>query len=158
TAMGFFARRCIDANLGQFDGAQSQTAKVAAARGSAIGSVAAVAIRRGVTEQHIWGLAPRMPQADRGSQGGQKAAELKGKRPNATGAGGGSSAWRMGREALMAAGLSVDAAQFIAARTAGRLPGLVAGHIEAVALHPEEEYLAGKQKPGLNVLVRVVEL
>src|SRR4029453_7647150 len=63
-----------------------------------------------------------------------------------------------GREVLKTAGLTVDEAQFISSPTAGRLPGLVAGQIDAVALHPEDEYLAKKQKPGLNVLVRLAEL
>ena len=34
-ALGFFAKRCIDANIVQFEGGQSQTANVAAAQGNA---------------------------------------------------------------------------------------------------------------------------
>src|SRR5438876_12325209 len=64
----------------------------------------------------------------------------------------------MGREVLRAAGLTVDDAQFIASATAGRLPGLLAGQIDAVALHPEDVYLAKKQKPTLNLLLQLVEL
>ncbi len=44
-------------------------------------------------------------------------------------------------------------AQFIPSPTAGRLPGLIAGQIDGVALHPEDVYLAKKQKPTLNVLL-----
>ena len=62
-ALGLFAKRCIDANVIQFEGGQSQTANVAAAQGSAIISVSDVAIGRGLKVQQIWGLAPRMPQA-----------------------------------------------------------------------------------------------
>src|SRR5437870_13912670 len=62
-ALGFFAKRCIDANIVQFEGGQSQTANVAAAQGTAIISVSDVAIGRGLKVQQIWGLAPRMPQA-----------------------------------------------------------------------------------------------
>ena len=38
-ALGFFAKRCIDANIVQFEGGQSQTSNVAAAQGTAIVSV-----------------------------------------------------------------------------------------------------------------------
>ena len=58
-----FAKRCIDANIVQFEGGQSQTSEVAAAQGTAIVSVSDVSIGRGLKVQQIWGLAPRMPQA-----------------------------------------------------------------------------------------------
>ena len=70
----------------------------------------------------------------------------------------GGSNWRIGREVLKTAGLTVDDAQFIASATAGRLPGLIAGQIDAVALHPEDVFLAKKQKPTLNLLVQLTEL
>src|SRR6185295_5929633 len=86
------------------------------------------------------------------------AADLKGKRLSTTGGGVGGFNWRMGREVLKTAGLTVDDAQFIASATAGRLPGLIAGQIDAVALHPEDVFLAKKQKPTLNLLVQLVDL
>jgi NitT/TauT family transport system substrate-binding protein len=156
--LGFFAKRCIDANIIQFEGGQSQTANVAAAQGSAIVSVGDVAIGRGMKVRQIWGLAPRMPQAYVVAEGIKSAADLKGKRLSATGGGVGGFNWRMGREVLKSAKLDVADAQFIPSPTAGRLPGLIAGQIDAVALHPEDVYLAKKQKPGLNVLVQLVEL
>jgi len=157
-ALGLFVKRCIDASVIQFEGGQSATSNIAAAQGSAIISVGDVAIGRGLKVQQIWGLAPRMPQAYMTAESVKTAADLKGKRLSATGGGVGGFNWRMGREVLKTAGLTVDDAQFISAPTAGRLPGLVAGQIDAVALHPEDEYLAKKQKPGLNVLVRLAEL
>ena len=157
-ALGFFAKHCIDANIVQFEGGQSQTANVAAAQGTALVSVGDVAIGRGLKVQQIWGLAPRLPQAYMVAEGIKTPADLKGKRLSATGGGVGSFNWRMGREILRSAKLDVSDAQFIAAPTAGRLPGLVAGQIDGVALHPEDEYLAKKQKPSLNVLVRLAEL
>src|SRR5919201_1575041 len=157
-ALGYFAKRCIDANILQFEGGQSQTANVAAAQGTAIVSVSDVAIGRGMKVKQIWGLAPRMPQAYMVSESVKTAADLKGKRLSATGGGVGGFNWRMGREVLKTANLSVDDAQFIASPTAGRLPGLIAGQIDAVALHPEDVYLAKKQKPGLNALVQLVDL
>jgi NitT/TauT family transport system substrate-binding protein len=156
--LGYFAKRCIDANIVQFEGGQSQTANVAAAQGTAIVSVSDVAIGRGLKVQQIWGLAPRMPQAYMVQEGITKASELKGKRLSATGGGVGGFNWRMGREVLKSAGLTVDDAQFIPSPTAGRLPGLVANQIDGVALHPEDVFLAKQQKATLNNLVQLVDL
>ncbi|TMJ29571.1 MAG: ABC transporter substrate-binding protein [Alphaproteobacteria bacterium] len=156
--LGFFAKRCIAATIVQFEGGQSATASAAAAQGSAIISVSDVAIGRGMKVQQIWGLAPRMPQAYVVSPDVKTAADLKGKRLSATGGGVGGFNWRMGREVLKTAGLSVDDAHFISAATAGRLPGLVAGQTDAVALHPEDVFLAKKLKPALNVLVLLSDL
>ena len=70
------------------------------------------------------------------------AKDLKGRRLSASGGGVGGLNWLMGREVLKTAGLTVDDAQFIAGGTAGRLPGLVPGQVDAVMLHPEDVYLA----------------
>ena len=156
--LGFFAKRCIEPNIIQFEGGQSATSNAAAVQGSAIVSVSDVAVGRGLKVQQFWGLAPRMPQAYMVAADVKTAADLKGKKLSATGGGVGSFNWRMGREVLKTAGLTVDDAQFIASATAGRLPGLVAGQIDGVALHPEDVYLAKKQKPALNLLVQLVEL
>jgi NitT/TauT family transport system substrate-binding protein len=64
----------------------------------------------------------------------------------------------MGREVLKTAGLKVEDVQFISQGTAGRLPGLVAGQLNGVALHPEDVFLAQKEKPGVHVLVQLVDL
>jgi ABC-type nitrate/sulfonate/bicarbonate transport system substrate-binding protein len=157
-ALGFFQKRCIDANIVQFEGGQSATSNAAAVQGTAITAVSDVAVGRGAKVQQFWGLAPRMPQAYMVSPDVHKAADLKGRRLSATGGGVGGFNWRMGREVLKSAGLSVDDAQFIPSATAGRLPGLVAGQIDAVALHPEDVYLARKQKPSLNLLVQLADL
>jgi NitT/TauT family transport system substrate-binding protein len=156
--LGFFAKRCIEPNIIQFEGGASATESAAAAQGSAIVSVNEVAIGRGMKVQQFWGLAPKMPQAYVVSPDVKTAADLKGKRLSATGGGVGGFNWRMGREILRTAGLAVDDAQFISAATAGRLPGLLAGQIDGVALHPEDVYLAKKQKPALNVLVQLADL
>ena len=88
----------------------------------------------------------------------KSAADLKGKKLSATGGGVGGFNWRMGREVLKSAKLDVNDVQFISSATAGRLPGLVSGQIDAVALHPEDVYLAKQQKPSLNVLVQLSDL
>ena len=156
--LGFYAKRCIEPNIIQFEGGQSATSAAAAAQGTAIVSVGDVAVGRGLKVQQFWGLAPRMPQAYMVAPDVKTAADLKGKKLSATGGGVGGFNWRMGREVLKTAGLTVDDAQFIASATAGRLPGLIAGQIDAVALHPEDVYLAKKQKPTLNLLVQLTEL
>jgi NitT/TauT family transport system substrate-binding protein len=156
--LGLFAKRCIDANVIQFEGGASATAAAAAAQGSALVSVGDVAIGRGMKVQQFWGLAPKMPQAYMVSPDIKTAADLKGRKLSATGGGVGGFNWRMGREILRSAGLTVDDAHFIPAATAGRLPGLVSGQIDSVALHPEDVYLARKQKPTLNVLVQLADL
>src|SRR5262245_12176102 len=156
--LGFFAKRCIEPNIIQFEGGQSATSIAAGAQGTAIVAVSDVAVGRGLKVQQIWGLAPRMPQAYVVSSDIKTAADLKGKKLSATGGGVGGFNWRMGRELLRTAGLTVDDAQFISAATAGRLPGLLTGQIDGVALHPEDVYLAKKQKPSLNVLVQLADL
>src|SRR4051795_10458672 len=156
--LGFFAKRCIDANIVQFEGGQSAASNAAASQGSAIVAVSDVAIGNGMKVQQFWGLAPRMPQAYMTSPGVKTAADLKGKRLSATGGGVGGFNWRMGREVLKSAKLDVGDAQFVSSATAGRLPGLIAGQVDGVALHPEDVYLAKKQKPSLNILVQLADL
>src|SRR5262249_3681246 len=140
------------------EGGQSATAVAAASQGSAIIAVSEVAIGRGLKVQQFWGLAPRMPQAYMVSPDVKTAADLKGKRLSATGGGVGGFNGRVGRGVLKPAGLTVDDAQFVSAAPAGRLPGLVSGQVDGVALHPEDVYLAKKQKPALNVLVELADL
>src|SRR5262249_56031133 len=117
-----------------------------------------VAVGNGMKVQQFWGLAPRMPQAYMVAPDVKTAKDLKGKRLSATGGGVGSFNWRMGREVLKTAGLTVDDVPFISAPTPAPLPGLVAGQIDGVALHPEDVFLAKKQKPTLNLLVQLVNL
>ena len=86
------------------------------------------------------------------------AADLKGKRLSATGGGVGSFNWRMGR-AVLNLRISTSATRSSSpSPTAGRLPGLIAGQIDGVALHPEDVFLARKQKDSLHPLVQLVDL
>jgi NitT/TauT family transport system substrate-binding protein len=156
--LGYFAKRCIDANIIQFDGGESPAAKAAAEQGTALVSTSAVEIGRGVKVRQIWGLAPRLPQAYVVAEGITSAADLKGKRLSASGGGIGGLNWLMSREVLKTAGLSTSDVQFVVTATAARLPALIAGQIDGVALHPEDVYLAQKEKPGLHVLVQLAEL
>jgi NitT/TauT family transport system substrate-binding protein len=156
--LGLFAQRCIEANIIQFEGGLSATAVAAVSRGQAISNITETAIGGGVKAKQIWGLAPRMPQAYVVAESVKTAADLKGKRLSAAGGGVGSLNWRIGREVLKTANLTVDDVQFVSQGTAGRLPGLITGQIEAVALHPEDVFLAQQQKPGVHPLAVMAEL
>src|SRR6516162_2129807 len=85
--LGFFAKRCIEPNIIQFEGGASATAAAAAAQGSAIIAVSEVPVGRGLKVQQFWGLAPRMPQAYVVAPDIKTAADLKGRRLSATGGG-----------------------------------------------------------------------
>ena len=157
-ALGIFAKRCIDAEIIEFEGGLSATNLTAVARGDAMASMNATAIAQGLKAKQIWGMAPRLPQAYVVSEDVKTAADLRGKRLSAVGGGAGGFNWVMGREVLKTAGLRVEDVQFISGATAGRVPGLIQGQIHGVALHPEDVYLAQKQKPGLRVLVVLADL
>src|ERR1700733_14875406 len=156
--LGIFARHCIDATIIQFDGGSSPAATVALSQGNTFATVSDVQVGRGMKVKQVWGLAPKAPQAYLVADGIKSFADLKGKRLSAPGGGVGSFNWRIGREALGKAGLTVDNAQFISQGTAGRLAGLVANQIDAVSLHPEDAFMAIKQKPGLSILTQVADL
>ena len=156
--LGLFAKHCIDSNIIQFDGGGSPASKAASAQGTALVSVQPVAIGHGVKVKQIWTLAPRMPQAYTVAADIKTAADLKGKRLSAAGGGVGSFNWIMGREVLKSAGLKPEDANFLSAATAARLSGLIAGQIDAVALHPEDVYLARQKNEGLHVVVQLADL
>jgi NitT/TauT family transport system substrate-binding protein len=156
-ALGFFAKRCIDANIIQFDGGLAGTSVTAVGQGSAISTLPDTAIAQGLKARQIWGLAPRPPQAYVVSADIKTPADLKGKRLSGAGGVGGFN-WLVGREVLRLAGLSTSDAQFISQGTAGRLPGFIAGQIDAVALHPEDLHIVLAKKPGAHVLAMVSDL
>jgi ABC-type nitrate/sulfonate/bicarbonate transport system substrate-binding protein len=156
-ALGYFRKRCIDVNIIQFDGGASPAAMAAVSQGTAISALADAAIAQGMKARQIWGYAPRAPQDYVVSEGIKTPADLKGKRLSAAG-GIGAFNWLVGRDILKLAGLSPDDVQFVSQGTAGRLPGLVAGQIDGVALHPEDVYIARQKKPGAHSLVKLAEL
>src|ERR1700730_18600166 len=79
-ALGFFAKRCIDANIIQFDGGLAGTSVMAGGQGSAISPLPDTAIAQGLKAKQIWGLAPRPPQAYVVRGEGEMPADLKGRR------------------------------------------------------------------------------
>ena len=58
--LGYFAKRCIDATIVQFEGGQSATSAAAAVQGTAIVSVSDVAIGRGIKSPENIALAQRL--------------------------------------------------------------------------------------------------
>lgn len=157
-ALGYFAKRCVDANIVEFNGGTVGTIVAAIQQGTAIGNLTDISIARGLKAHQIWQMAPRPPQAYVVPEEIKTAKDLKGKRLSAAGGGVGGFNWLWGREVLKTAKLGVDDAQFVAGDTAGRLPGLVAGQVDGVVLHPEDTYLAQQRKPGTHVLVQLSKL
>jgi ABC-type nitrate/sulfonate/bicarbonate transport system substrate-binding protein len=155
--LGYFAKRCVDANIVEFEGGAAGTAITAVAQGTAISNLNSAAIAQGVKGKQIWGLAPRPPQSYVVAENIKTAADLKGKRLSAAGGIGGFN-WLIGRDVLQTAGLTVNDAQFISQGTAGRLPGLLTGQLDGVVLHPEDTYLALQKKPGVHVLTSITDL
>src|SRR5258708_3019219 len=82
-ARGFFAKRCIAANIIQFDGGLAGTSVTAVGQGTAISTLPDTAIAQGLKARQIWGLAPRPPQAYVVSAEVKTPADLKGKRLSA---------------------------------------------------------------------------
>ncbi len=156
-ALGFFAKRCIDVNIMQFEGGASASAVAAVAQGIAVSALSEAAIAEGIRAHQIWTWAVLAPQDYFVSPDIKTFADLKGRRLSAAG-GVGALNWQMGREVLRRAGLTVNDVEWVSQGMAGRLPGLVTGQIDGVALHAEDAYLAQKQKPGLHSLISIAEL
>jgi NitT/TauT family transport system substrate-binding protein len=156
-ALGYFAKRCIDVTIIQFDSAASPASVAAVTQGTAMASLTENAIAQGVKAHQVWGMSPHIAQDYFVAESVKTLQDLKGKRLSAAG-GVGSYNWQMGRNLLRLAGLRDDDAQFISQGTAGRLPGLLAGQIDGVVLHPEDVYIAGKEKPGTHSLMNLAEM
>ena len=155
--LGLFAKHCVDAKIVAFEGAGSATATVAVAQGKVIGTISDVAIAQGVKAHQVFMYAPRLPQLYAVNGDIKTPGDLKGKRLSAAGGGVGSFNWRMARAVLAEAGLKPDDAQFIAQGTAGRLPGLLTGQLDGVVLHPEDFFLARRQRLDIHILARMAD-
>lgn len=150
--LGLFDKYCINATITPFEGGASAALMSALQQGKLIANVTDVMVGAGMKAKQIWGFAPRLPQSYVVVEEIKTPADLKGKRLSAAGGGVGGFNWRMGRVLLTDANLTVDDAQFVSQGLAGRLPGLIAGQLDGVSLHPEDVYLGEKQKPTLHVL------
>jgi ABC-type nitrate/sulfonate/bicarbonate transport system substrate-binding protein len=157
-ALGLFAKHCVDATIVEFNGGTVGTIVAAIQQGTAIGNLTDIAISRGLKAHQIWQMALKPPQAYVVNGDVKTAIDLKGKRLSAAGGGVGGFNWLMGRDILKTVGLTPDDVQFIAGDTAGRLPGLIAGQVDGVVLHPEDTFLALQQKPGAHVLIPLAKL
>src|SRR5690348_17273418 len=78
--MGYFAKRCIEANIIQFDGGTAGTSVTAVSQGSVTGPLPELAIARGLKGKQIWEMAPKLPQAYVVQAEIKTPADLKGKR------------------------------------------------------------------------------
>lgn len=158
-ALGIFAKHCLDVHIVEVEGGRSPTMMAALSKGEMVGQMTEVAIGNGMKAKQIWQMAPRIGHAYAVGADIKTPADLKGKRLNASGAGGGVGGfnWLMGRAVLGMGGLKLEDARFVPGTLAGRLPGLVAGQTDGVALQPEEVFIASKMKPGIHVLVNLRE-
>ena len=157
-SLGLFEKYCINANIIAFEGGSSATVIAALQQGEIIANVTAAMVGSGMKAHQIWGFAPRLPQSYVVAEEIKTKTDLKGRRLSAAGGGVGGFNWLMARALLHDAGLTVDDAQFVSQGLAGRLPGLVAGQLDGVSLHPEDVFLAQQQKSTLHPLVQLVEL
>lgn len=150
--LGLFAKHCLDATITTLEGAGSATAMVAVAQGRMIGTISDAAIAQGVKARQIFMYAPRLAQIYVVNGSVKTVADLKGKRLSASGGGVGGLNWRMARALMATAGLKPEDAHFISQGTAGRLPGLLTGQLDGVALHPEDVFTGRQKRADLHVL------
>lgn len=150
--LGYFAKYCVEPNIVQFEGGQGAAALAAVAQGRTLTALDPASIAQGLRAKQIWSMAPRAPQDYFVTEEIKTPADLKGKRLSAAG-GVGAFNWRVGRDILKSAGLTVNDARFISQGTEGRLPGLLAGQLDGVLLHPEDVFIAEQKKPGAHALV-----
>ena len=149
--LGIFEKYCINATITAFEGGSAAAVVSLIQQGKIVATVTEPMVGSGMKAKQIWGLAPRLPQAYTVSAGIETPKDLKGKRLSAAGGIGGFN-WIIGRMLLAEGGLTLDDAKFVSQGLAGRLPGLLTGQLDGVALHPEDVYLALKKKPDLRVL------
>lgn len=152
--LGFFAKHCIDAKITAFEGGFSAAAIAGLMAGDTIAGVSDVMVASGVKVRQVWGFAPRIPHSLVSTAEITSAEQLKGKRLSASGGGVGSFNWRIAKSILAEGGLTVEDVRFVSQGTAGRLPGLFTGQLDAVPLHPEDVFLA-LQRPGFHVLYKL---
>jgi len=150
--LGYFAKYCVEPNIVQFEGGQGAAALAAVAQGQTLTALDPASIAQGLKAKQVWSMAPRAPQDYFVTEEIKTPADLKGKRLSAAG-GVGAFNWRVGRDILRSAGLTVNDARFISQGTEGRLPGLLAGQLDGVLLHPEDVFIAEQKKPGAHALV-----
>jgi NitT/TauT family transport system substrate-binding protein len=155
--LGLFDKHCIDAEIIAFEGGASAALTAALQQGEIVANVTDIMVGNGMKAHQVWGFAPRLPQTYVVSPGIETPADLKGKRLSAAGGGVGGFNWRMGRAMLAKAGLTVDDATWVSQGLAGRLPGLLTGQLDGVSLHPEDVYLAQKEKPDVKLLSVLAE-
>lgn len=157
--MGFFKEVGLDVEFKSFEGG------IGAFRGMVSGGLDVagtsadslmVAISQGVQVHAIGTYAPKLSQVMVSTPDVKTPADLKGKKLGIQEVGGFADV--MNQLLLASAGLKKDDVTSVTVTTAGRVPALVTGQINAHALHVDQYYAALKQKPDLVTLAKMWEV
>lgn len=157
--MGFFKEVGLDVEFKSFEGG------ISAFRGMVSGGLDVagtssdnlmVAISQGVAVHAIGTYAPKLSQVMVSTPDVKTVADLKGKKMGFQEVGGFADV--MNQLLLSSAGLKRDDVTNISVTTAGRVPALVTGEINAHALHADQYYAALAKKPDLVTLAKMWEV
>ncbi len=157
--LGYFKEVGLDVEFKTFEGG------VGALRGLISGNLDVVgtssdplflAVAQGGGIHAIGAYAPKLSVVMMATPDVKSVADLKGKKMGMQDVGGFADV--MNQLLLASAGLKRDDITSVNVTTAGRVPALVSGQINAHALHADQYYAALKQKPDLVVLAKMWEV
>jgi ABC-type nitrate/sulfonate/bicarbonate transport system substrate-binding protein len=156
---GFFEEQGLDIDVKSFEGG------VPALRAGLSGGLDVVgtsadpliaATAQGAPVKAIGAYAPRLSVVITTQADIKKVEELKGRKIGIQDVGGFNEV--MARLLLASKGMTPKDVQYVNITTAGRVPGLVSGQIDASVLHIDQYYNATKQKPDLVALAKMWEI
>ncbi len=157
--MGYFKEVGLDVEFKTFEGG------IAAFRGMVSGQLdiagtssdaLIAAVAQGVPVHAIGAYAPKLSVVMVSTPDVKTVADLKGKKMGIQEVGGFADV--MNQLLLASAGLTKDDVTSITVTTAGRVPALVTGQINAHALHADQYYAALSKKPDLVTLAKMWEI
>ncbi|HEV8635726.1 MAG TPA: ABC transporter substrate-binding protein [Chloroflexota bacterium] len=157
--MGYFEEQELDLEVKSFEGG------VGALRAGLSGGLDVVgtsadpliaAVAQNAPVKAIGAYAPRLSVVLTTQAGITNVEDLKGKKIGIQDVGGFNEV--MVRLLLATKGLKPSDVQYVNITTAGRVPGLVSGQIDASVLHIDQYYNATKQKPDLVALAKMWEI
>ncbi len=157
--MGFFKEvgldvefKTFEGGIGAFRGMVSGGLDVAGTSSDAL----IAAVSQGVAVHAIGTYAPKLSVVMVSTPDVKTIADLKGKKMGIQEVGGFADV--MNQLLLASAGLNKNDVTSISVTTAGRVPALVTGQINAHALHADQYYMALKKRPDLVTLAKMWEI